>query len=159
MKKFLLVALSLLLICGCSKKEFTDDKKCKDIGDVICDSLDDGQEYRIFNDTHMNTYFDDKEHYDDHHVLYSADTDNINEIGIFHAPDNDHADDLEEMCRDYVDDLKSDSRAFVASYAPEEVPKLDGASVKRFGNYVIYTVLPTEKADEIFDKLKNDLKK
>ncbi len=131
---------------------------CRDIADGMCKGLSDNNEYLEFDATHTSLYFD-SEDYDDCHHIYSADTNDINEMGIFHARDSSHADKLWEDCREYLDDMREDSRAFIASYAPEELPKLDDADVWRVGNYVIYTVLPTDKADTLLDKIEKDLKK
>ena len=66
---------------------------------------------------------------------------------------------MAEACRDYIDDMQEDSRAFIASYAPNELPKLDSAQVRRFGNYVIYTILPDDSAKTVFENVKEALKK
>ncbi len=158
MKKAILVLCAALMLCSCSRSKFTDSKACRDIGDGLCTSLSDSQEYLEFDKKHTSLYFDGEE-YDDVYHVYSADTNNINEIGIFHAADEKQAKELLEDCRDYLDDMREDSRAFIASYAPEELPKLDGAEARRFGNYVVYTILPTDSAQKIYDGLKEDLKK
>ncbi len=157
-KLFSIILLGALLLVGCSRKEFTDDKKCDDIGRSMHDTLADGQTYKYFDGEHRALVVKDSAECDDHYHVYSENTNDINEIGVFHAPDDKHAETLMKHCQEYVDDLKQNSRAFVSSYAPSELPKLDGAQVKRFGNYVVYTVLPTDKAEAIYEKLKSELK-
>ena len=162
MKKFICVIsviLSLLSLTSCSSDGFRDGIACKDVGSSITDTLDDGKEYLEYDENHRKLYFEDSEHYDDCYLAYSSDTGDINEFGVFHAPDSEHAEDIYEDCMDYVEDLKENSRSFIASYAPEEIPKLDGATVRRYGNYVVYTVLPDKKTNDIFSKIEESLKK
>ncbi len=158
MKKLLILFLSLILLVGCSKKQYADDRKCADIGKCIPEVLADSQEYHEFDTTHMNANFQDNDHYDDRYVIYSADTNDINEIGIFHADSEEHADALVKDCKRYIDDMQQNSRAFIGSYAPEQLPKLDDAKVQRVGNYIIYTVLDESKADALIERIKSDLK-
>ena len=154
--------LTALLICavflfGCSKMEYSDDKSCRELGEGIEALLDDSQEYSEFDGAHVDIYFDDSAEYDDLFAVYSTDNNDINEFGVFHAPNANVADDLLESCREYVEDMREGSRAFIASYAPGELPKLDGAEVRRFGNYVVYTVLSDSDAQAVFDYVKAEL--
>ena len=163
MKKILciiLTVISLASLFSCSRAEkYRDDRKCADVGKELTDSLADGEEYLEFDDNHKKFYFDDTEEYNDSYIIYSSDTNNINEIGVFHAPDEGRAKELEESCREYIEDIRETNRSFISSYAPEELPKLDSAEVRRFGNYVVYTVLPTDKIESAFDKIEDSLKK
>ena len=153
------VILALTSLASCSRKSFKDGVACREVGSTIADTLDDGKEYLEYDENHRKLYFEDEEHYDDCYLSYSSDTGDINEFGIFHAPDSDHAEELYEDCMDYVEDMKENSRSFIASYAPDEIPKLDGATVRRYGNYVVYTVLPKEKSADIFANIEERLKK
>ena len=155
----LCVALATLSLVSCSRKGFKDGIACKDVGNSITDTLNDGKEYLEYDDIHRELYFEDSEHYDDYYLVYSSDTDDINEFGVFHAPNSEHAEDIYEECLDYVEDMKENSRSFIASYAPDEIPKLDSATVRRYGNYVVYTILPKEKANDIFSKIEESLQK
>ncbi len=158
MKKIITVLFCLLILCGCSKKELMDGVSCDELGEGISESLSDGQEYMSFEDAQRDLYFD-KASYDDFYHVYSVDTNNINEIGVFHAKDAKSAKVLTENCQSYIDDMRDGSRAFIASYAPEELPKLDGARVKCIGNYVIYTVLPEDSARGVLDDIQSMLEK
>ena len=102
-------------------------------------------------------YFEDSHEADDCRMVYSLDTNDINEIGIFHAPNKTEAQDIAEDCREYVEDMRQNSRAFIASYAPSELSKLDGAQVRIYGNYVIYTILPTELIESVFHEVERVL--
>ena len=155
----LLTVLALTSLCSCSRAEIKDDVRCADIGSRIRDVLADGIDYLEFGDTHKSFYFEDTDDYDDCYIVYSSDVNDINEFGIFHSPNADRAEDVYGDCIEYVEGLQKDSRDFIASYAPEELPKLDGAQVRRLGNYVIYTILPTDKSDAVFQEIENTLRK
>lgn len=147
------------LLCACSRTAYKNEISCNDLGAAAMSRLDDGLEYARFEAAQLEYYFDGTDEYDDVYTAYSTDTGNINEIGIFHAKSSDDAEDLYEECVAYLDELRTDSRAFIASYAPNELPKLDGARVRRLGNYVVYTVLPTDSTEEIFAELESILEK
>ena len=155
-----LVLLTLALassLCACAKS-YADGRSCSIMSKSLTEALDDGQEYTEFESTHREYYFDDTEHYDDCSLLYSRDTKDICEIGIFHAPDENSAKELVEDCREYLDEMRTSSRAFVESYAPQELSKLDHAQVRRFGNYVAYAILPVEKTEDFFGSLEKMLR-
>ena len=160
MKKFIcMILLICLSLCACSRSDYSDDFSCTELSEHIRDTLGDGQEYTEFDSTHREFYFEDSDDYDDCSLIYSTDTNDINEIGVFHAQSADAADDIAENCREYIDDMKENSRAFISSYAPAELPKLDNAEVRRFGNYVVYTILPPDRSTPIFHTLKELLTK
>ena len=161
MKKLILIAVVLLVLgtsVFCSSHSYADDVASSDISAAITKAIDDGQEYVQFADSHIKHNFGDQE-FEECTLVYSAKAENISEIGVFHTKDKDSADALVELCRAYIEDMQQNSRAFIASYAPEELPSLDAAQVRRFGNYVVYTVLPEAHSDAAFDKVKEILKK
>lgn len=150
-RSILTLLVCTTLFCGCSRAQFADDIPCDNIVDTMLSTLDDGEEYKEFDSAQRTFYFEDSDEADDYCLVYSLDTNDINEIGIFHASDSDSAKDIAEDCREYVEDMQQNSRAFIASYAPEELTKLDGAQVRVYGNYVIYAILPPTQAEAAFD--------
>lgn len=159
MKKFIFfTAVIAVFLTSCAKDGYTDSISCRDIvNTVIIETADSEKEYAPFETSHIAQYFKETDKCDDYCAVYSTDTSDIDEIGIFHTSSKDNADALVKDCQSYIEELQENSRAFIASYAPEELPKLDGAQVRRFGNYVIYTVLEEEHADEIFEQIKERL--
>ena len=156
--------LTALLICavflfGCSKMEYSDDKSCRELGEGIEALLDDSQEYSEFDGAHVDIYFDDSAEYDDLFAVYSTDNNDINEFGVFHAPNANVADDLLESCREYVEDMREGSRAFIASYAPKELTKLENAEARAFGNYVAYAILSDADRSTFFETVESSLSK
>lgn len=160
MKKTLIASLSLcftLLLTSCVQKSFADTSTCSEIGAIIEAAVNDGQEYIAHDTAHISLYFDDTDEYDDHFTAYSANTSDINEFGVFHAPNENAAAELYEEVRDYVSDMQEEQRAFIKSYAPSELTKLDSAKVKRFGNYVVYTVLDRDTSNKVIGELEKYL--
>ena len=76
---------------------------------------------------------------------------------IFHTPDTDSARKLMTHIEAYISEMQETQRAFIGSYAPLELPKLDGATVKQFGNYLVYSI--SENNEEIFSSIEKTLKK
>jgi len=155
----ILFACACACLASCARTKYTDVTPCKDVSALAAQELGDGLEYTEFDASHREFYFTDSELYDDCSLIYSTDTNNINEIGVFHATDEKAAKHLEAKCLDYIEEMREGERAFIASYAPEELPKLDGAKVHRFGNYVVYTVLPKDRSYDVIDKIENSLMK
>ena len=148
-----------MVLPSCSKRtEYADDVECSQIFDGIADELDDEDQYLEFNSAHLETYFPDTNEYDDHYAVYSADVNDINEIGIFHAADEAYVAGILESCEGYIEDMRENSRAFISSYAPDQLPKLDAAKVRRLGNYVVYLILPEHLSEEVFEKIEDMLR-
>ena len=55
--------------------------------------------------------------------------------------------------------MQETQSAFIASYAPEELNKLKNATVVRYGNYVIYTILTPADGEEVLSLLRDRLKR
>ena len=64
----------------------------------------------------------------------------------------------EEMCRDYLAALWEEKQAFIAGYAPEELPKLKHAEVRSFGRYTVYAILDDADRDRLFEAVEELLK-
>ena len=153
MKKLLVCACILCLLlglCGCGRKRYRDDVSCKAITDKITDTLTLPNGYASFGEEHMRFYFADLGGYADKSLVYSALSEDVNEIGVFRAEREEDVAALRLAAERYLDALCEEQRAFVASYAPKEVPKLDGASVRVFGHYVVYAVLTSNDQDAAF---------
>lgn len=158
MKKFIfLTVIAAAVLSSCAKVGYADSVSCSDIGTAVFNVADSEKEYAPFEPSHIEQYFKETDKYDDYYAVYSTDTADIDELGIFHATSNNNADAMVKECQSYIEELQKNSRAFIASYAPLELPKLDGAQVRQFGNYVIYTVLEEEQANKIFKQVRERL--
>ena len=74
------------------------------------------------------------------------------------APSEKNAEEVLREAQAYIERTKSERRAFVESYLPSELSKFNSAEARRFGTYVIYTILESERAALVFDKAEEALK-
>ena len=159
MKKifFLLLAISL---ASCSKSNsYRDDISCNHLAREICDEADADGSYSEYEKEHVAFLFDSASLYDDCSVIYSTDVTDINEIGVFHCENKDNAKSLAEIITKYITDMQTEQKAFIASYAPRELPKLDGAEVHQYGNYVIYLIIDDGDKQDVIEEIEDALKK
>ena len=161
MKKFLfsfLIVSSLLFLFSCAEENYRDDLSCAYIAREICDKINDSDAFSAYSKDDIVLLFGNSNLYDDSSVAYSTDTNNIDEIGVFHCSDEDDSKALWGVLKNYINDQQENQNAFIASYAPREVPKLENAEVRRYKNYVIYAVLDENAKLEAFEKIKEMLK-
>ena len=92
----------------------------------------------------------------DYTVIKANNAKNINEIGIFRVEDG-KASDMKKIVERYVSMLQSDYRN--QPYFPEEVEKIDFATVKVYGNYVVYSFLNESDTEAFYTAIENNLKK
>ena len=157
MKKFLLsflIIFSLPFLFSCGKESFRDDLSCAYISKEICDETSNSELFSSYSKDDITTIFGNSELYDDSSVVYSTETNDIDEIGVFHCPGEDAAKALLVVLKNYISDLQENQKAFIASYAPREIPKLEDAEVRRYKNYVVYTVLDENSRLEAFEEIQ-----
>ena len=160
MKKHVFLALILtfsLLICGCSEEKYRDDVDCKSLVLSVTAEMPSELDFRELDESFREFYFEGADGFDDCYIAYSADSEDISEIGVFHAVSDEAAEKIEGVCYEYINDLSQNSRAFIASYAPEELVKLDNAEVRRYGRYIVYTVLEAADSERAFEIVENAL--
>lgn len=80
---------------------------------------------------------------------------NVDEYGLFKAKDEDAAKALSAAVQRYLDERLS---TWMDEYMPEEKPKVENASVKTQGVYVMYTILSEKGAAAAFKALDNAVK-
>ena len=152
---------SIALLClifnfGCAARGYSNDVSCKTLARTVYETS--SVEYLEYGKEYTRLFLDDDAICDDFCILYSSEVDDINEVGFFHAPDEAAAKEICEELEEYLDERQEDERAFIASYAPNELTKLDGAQVKRFGNYVVYAILDADGRTQILDAVEKTLK-
>ena len=101
---------------------------------------------------------DDTDKLASYSVIYSSSSDDIGEIGVFHARSQEDSLELLDDVTEYLHDLKEEKSAFVRNYLQGEQEKLDGCTVKRFGNYVVFTVLDPSQSSAVFKQVEKMLK-
>ena len=162
MKKFVVLIfcfLLLILLVSCSKSNsYRDDIPCSDIARDLCDKSEVMGGYSEYDKNHVAFLFEDTSLYDDCSVRYSTEVTDINEIGVFHCNNKDNAKALTETVSKYITETQTDQKAFIESYAPREVPKLENAEVRQYGNYVIYLVMSAEDKEDAIEEIEKFLK-
>ena len=163
MKKIILLCIAAnltLSVFGCSKDvEYKDSVPCDEILDAVEEQIPVNLGYESYGGEHIKYYFDSTELDDDHSLRYSALSDDINEFGVFHAPDKESRDELLRITEKYLDELLADKKAFISSYAPKELPKLENAETRTYGNYVAYAILSDADKAAFFETVESMLSK
>ena len=151
---FLLFAFicQLFLFTSClSKIKYRDGIPCHDISEAFIQSQNNSVEYSYYTEEEISFLLDLPEYVNDLSVAYSTDASDIDEIGIFHCTDEKSAKEFFDTLSSYLSEQQATQKAFIESYAPREVPKLEAAEARRFGNYVIYTILSAEDKQIMWD--------
>lgn len=156
---FVLSLLCSLIACSGGDKNYSDSIPCAELLDAAEEQIPIDLGYESFGGDHIKYYFDNTELDDDHALRYSVKSENVNEIGIFHAPDEDSRKKLEDLAKKYISDLVEDRGSFIASYAPDELDKLRGGEVRVYGNYIAYAILSEAEKEHFFDAIEKELKK
>lgn len=154
-----LVLATLLSACAKKEKDYVDDLPCSEIADTVEEQIPVDFGYETFGGEHLRYYFEDTKVHDDACLRYTVRSEDIGEFGIFHAPDEESRKELERLCEEYLKILREEKTAFIESYAPEEVPKLERAEVRSFGNYVAYAILSDDDRELFFETVEKKLTK
>ncbi|MBE6550448.1 MAG: DUF4358 domain-containing protein [Ruminococcaceae bacterium] len=157
----LIIAVTFIsvLICSCgSKNAYRNDVACSDIIAVLEEQIATEGGYAHYESDELKLVFgDDISLATDCALSYSLLSQNIDEFGIFKADSEKNAYEIAEECIDYIEEKYEDENAFIASYAPEELPKLRDGEVKVFGNYVAFAILDQNSRAALFEKVEKML--
>ena len=155
-----LICAITLFISSCSKIiPYRDDVSCIKIAENISEHINAVDGYSAYGEEQIDFFFEATELPDDYALLYSTQIDDINEIGVFHCADKDSAQALSQIVSSYVEGQQTGQKSFISSYAPKEVPKLENAQVRTYGNYVIYLILNSNDQLEAWETVEKMLQK
>ncbi|MBQ2765604.1 MAG: DUF4358 domain-containing protein [Clostridia bacterium] len=79
---------------------------------------------------------------------------NVDEYGIFKAKSDDDVENVKETVQKYLA-MRVDT--WMPEYMPEEFPKMQKASVKVMGRYVVYCILDDDAKNDVFTSIENIL--
>ena len=153
----LLLWLTVTLFSCSGKEQYRNDLSCAELLDSAEEQIPVDMGYESLGGDHINYNFEGTELDDDHAFRHSKASEDINEIGIFHAPDSTARMELERLTDSYLETILEEKGAFIASYAPKELEKLKKAEVKTFGNYVAYAILSDDDRAVFFDTVEKML--
>ncbi len=155
MKKIAAICLLLpMILISCRK-----GPKYKN--DVPCDELTapfvSAEFHSSYKEDKIKFFFENTSLATDHSLIYSTEPTDIDEFGVLRADTPSDAKELGNIVNRYIEDMQKNDRAFIASYAPEELPKLDGARVRVFGNYVAYAILSEDEQEDFLSGIEAKL--
>ena len=162
MKKLLCFCFCLLfsaLLCSCASNKYSETLSCGDITKSLKSDILADKEYKEYTDSEAKYVFDECESFDSCSIIYSASSDDIGEIGVFHANTEAEAIELLQDAKQHISEEKDDKSEFLRNYLPNEIKKLENADVRRYENYVVYTILSPEERDAVFSYVEKLLKK
>ncbi len=160
-KRTILLCLTFLMLfvasCAEKKEKYVDNIPCEELMKSVETMIPTDLGYTSFGTEQILYYFENTKAYDDVCLRYSTRSENINEIGIFHSSDEASRKELEDTIKGYLGEMWEEQREFIASYAPEELPKLEYAEIQSFGNYTVYAILSEADKDAVFEVIKEHL--
>lgn len=158
--KILLICLAaLILIAGIvailliNNKSYTDKYGTDELYNKVENSfVTDGGTIALDDDVILEFTEDELSYLKDYTVIKAKNAKNINEIGIFKV-DSGSSKKMKALVEAYVENLQKAYRAM--DYFPEEVEKIDCATVKVYGNYVIYSFLSENDTESFYNAIEN----
>ena len=159
MKRFYVFALAALCLClaACSggKEEYKDDISASELASAV-DAVIDSSDMIAMEDSYLQNAMQlEPADFAEYVVKINSKGVNIDEYGIFAAPDTDSVQQVQDAAEGYLQ-LRKDT--WMPEYMPEELPKLENARVKTCGRYVMYAILSDDAADAAFSAFEDALK-
>ena len=158
MKKiFILMLVVMLAITSCGAS-YTDTVAPFELASIALSSVATDGGTRVLDEDVILEFVTDEvpSYLRDYIVIKANNAKNINEVGVFRVEDG-KANDMKAIVEDYVSNLQGQYRSM--QYFPEEVEKIDCATVKVYGNYVIYSFLNEMDTEAFYNAIENAIKK
>ncbi|MBQ7173196.1 MAG: DUF4358 domain-containing protein [Clostridia bacterium] len=148
-----LVAASLLVFAACKESyrndltpyELADHLETEGVGGLLR-QMDD--QVGFYGELQIDSPFA---------LRLAEDGSNLDEFAVFSCENETQAKALAKRLNDYLKERYEKDRDWYLSYIPEELPKLQRAEVKTFGNYVAYAILSQNERNRAFDLLHQKL--
>ncbi len=149
-----LIPTAALASCG-NSVSYANDVLVVDLCTKVDALLTNPTEFALMSDDYIKgMMYVDTSKFADYAVKLRASGANIDEYGIFKAPDNSDPSLIKETVEAY---LKMRVDTWMPEYMPEEFPKMQSASVKVFGQYVIYCILDEATKTNVFSAVEEAL--
>ena len=154
----LFILLVTLIFQSCSQKKFNDSFTCNELSRRLKSEIQPTEsEFESYSREELTFLFPSNDLYDDICVVYSSDSTDVCEIGVFHAPDEEAAKKLFEEAKLYIKNMQEQKSEFLRNYSPAELPKLNSAEARRFGNYVIFAIGEQNEKNNLFKQAEEML--
>ena len=169
MKKILLLSLAvvmiLTLVTACGGDKYRNDLTSAQVMDQIKTAIPSEEGYRQVSEGYISAsmwgenYTALLDNTTDHCIIVSEKSDvNIDEVGVFHVTDSAKVDELKTIVETYVEGQTLRFRDLLISYNPDELPKLDEATVIVCGNYIYYSILSEARTETAKTAFENAVK-
>ena len=153
------IALILFLLCpvfcSCEDSEIRTDIDCSQLSSALVSQIWDREDYVEYSDEDVSylPFFSEAQELS---ILYSRDSVDVGEVGVI-LVDSADAEQLKREVEQYLSDELDQKTAFLKNYSPDELIKLQNAEVRRYGGYIVYTILGSADAKAVFEKAEEVL--
>lgn len=145
----LLLAFCLALpLTACDGSSWRDDVSAAQLSNSVTSALPAGDGWRQVSENYISPsswgedYTDYLEKVAEYRIVVSENSDmNIDEVGVFLCKSEKDAKAVKEFCENYLNAKTLQLKPLLESYNPDELPKLDYATVNVMGRYVMYSIL------------------
>lgn len=145
--KFLII-IPMTFLFACSAK--TTEKTALELGNSVISNFSNDIDMSEITGERISSYYQvDLEKLNDSAVFIESSGGFADEVAIFEAKDNTYVDTLKETVNERIEKRKKDFE----NYNPEELVKIENASVSVIGNHVILLITEDNSQSE---KLIND---
>ena len=155
-----ILAVSLAIICltatACGgSATYSADVPVSELSSAIDAILPSSDDFATMSDDYIIGMMEiDPSEFVEHVIKLRASGANIDEYGIFKAADSQGVANAVAVANAY---LARRIEAWMPEYMPEELPKMESASVKIFGHYVVYAILAEDVKADAFDAIEDIL--
>lgn len=151
-----LLAMTCLVTTSCGDSvTYSADVAVAELADAVDALLENPSDFATMSDDYIIGMMEiDPTEFVEHTVKLRASGANIDEYGIFKVKDEAEASAALETVKAY---LARRVEAWMPEYMPEEFPKMEAASVKVMGRYIIYAILADDVKAEVFDAIEDKL--
>ena len=151
----ILLCAVILLLSGCGKTSYKSDVNVEELGAAVEQHLKSSAMASVPESYLAGAMDMDPAAFSQFVVKINAAGLNIDEFGIFRAPDEKSVKAVEQEVKDYLQ-LRKD--IWMDSYMPEEKPKLEKAKTRTCGLYVMYAIAADSERDAMLDSFEKALK-
>ena len=145
-----LIGLSLIGTACAHPEAYTDQIASETLADVLAQSIDVHGTLQTDTGSGIEAYFPLPDYVIDQSIRYAPAADNADEFGVLHVKEGYAADCKRLLEERYLLALQEEKTEFYRSYAEEQAQKLERATVRVFGNYVVYAILDTDVRNDLF---------
>ena len=150
----LCLCAALLSACG-SKSKVKDDVSVETVAQAVDTAIGNAGDLVAVDENYISGSMKmDVSDYGEYIVKINAYGANVDEYGIFHGKDADQTAEIAKAVEAY---LKMRVDTWMDEYMPEEKPKMEAATYKTVGNYVVYAVLEDASQQAAFDAVESAL--